>query len=167
MKKIIIGLIVFTYITSHAQPTPAQIFVSTQPQNAAYEKATAAIDQFMKKSLSKGSCDEFKLLAEHFPYYRTWGLYQAVTPAPYTLQEKITPKIRALEEQIVAIARAEPSFIQEASKTSDHPLVGRSQLTEAGIYFFDSLNDYVQGKSHACVPPKKISFHFGSPSRNF
>lgn len=169
MKKIIIGLIACTYITSHAQSTPAQIFVPTQPQKAAYEKATAAIDRFLKESSSKGSCDEFKLLAEHFPYYRTWGHYQAVTPASYALQEKVknTPTIQALEEQIVTIAEAEPSFIEEAPKTSDHLIVGRSKLTEAGHIFFDSLNVYIQGKSHTCVPPKKISFHFGSPSRNF
>ena len=167
MKKVIIGLIACTGITSHAQsPTPEQIFVPTKTQTAAFEKTTAAIDRFMDKISSKGSCDEFKTLAEHFPYYRTWGHYQAVTPPPSTLQAKITDDIRTLEEEIVAIAQAEKSFVQEAPQQKEHPIVGWSKLTELGHRFFDQLNAYVQNKLHTCVP-KNISFHFGNPSRHF
>lgn len=145
MKKVLYLFIAFLSITLGANPQGHQ-------GQTALDQAKEAITEFVRDAANSATCNDFNVFAQLLSYYRSEFGYQAVTPPPFSLQEKATPAVRALEEKIKAIVAKEPSFHNEIPAG----IVGGSKINEAGHQFFADLIAYVQ--TLQCPPQKKISF---------
>lgn len=141
MNKILVGLLLMS----------TSLLAVPKPRMSALEKAQHAIDAFITAATANNSCEDFSIFLQHLPYYRSWGEYQVVAPAPYALEEKVTPAIKRLEEKIQEIVREEKSFWQEVPAN----VTGESRLSEAGHTFFSNLISYVQPQ--ACPPTSQAT----------
>jgi hypothetical protein len=114
----------------------------------AVKKALSGAYKDIEHYLAKASqCDKTNL-AEYLQYYRSEGGYQAVSPAPSTLREALSPAAQALFKKL--IKRARP-FTRKAK-----PLPGSSRLTAEGEEFYRGIITFINEsirKSQPCMTP--------------
>ncbi len=75
--------------------------------------------------------------AAYLKYYRSEGRYQAVTPAPSTLRESLSPDAQALFKKLVKRARP---FTHKPK-----PTPGASRLTAEGEEFYQNIIAFIDG----------------------
>ena len=151
MKKILylaIGLLITT-----VEAVSPQHHTQTVLDKTALDKAKRAVDEFVINAAKSSTCDDFNVFAQLLNYYRSEFGYQAVTPPPFSLQERATPAVQDLKAKIKAIVADEKSFHQEIPAG----IVGGSEINEAGHQFFADLIAYVQKKACTIQVPAQAS----------
>jgi hypothetical protein len=110
---------------------PVSIDAACRPSRAqqALQEAKKALEVYARDS---DPADQETLLA-YLPYFRSWGGYQAVTPAPYEVAEAIeaSPAARAYVNKLQTIAKR--------FKTAPTGLAGGSTLSDNGVTFYEKV----------------------------
>lgn len=107
----------------------------------AFDKIKPRLEQYAREA----SPEERGNFANYVGYYRSWGGYQAVSPAPREVTQNLTKEENKLAQEIKRVAEVFVSK-KEQSKPSIRPetqVIGRSTLSPEGDEYYQRVIDYI------------------------
>jgi hypothetical protein len=126
-------------IVEYYKPAPKE-----KTAQDAFDKVLPKLQEYEQKA-SPAERDNF---IKYLDYYKSWGGYQSVTPAPISITSKLTPDDRDVEKFIKYEAQ---DFVTEP-ESGEQPRMGASTLSREGDNYYRMIINYFTPSSRSNKP---------------